>query len=97
MKKPAREMRYAEVRHDAGLFRKWIAANYGKHLTNHDGSETARTARRLVLELAFLTGFRPKLVHGWLLADWDQLEAEVKAGWLRDQLETADASIGGGR
>lgn len=72
---------YAQVRNDAGLFRQWLAQNYGTYFLNGGGFDQLRMARRASRELAKLTGLEPLLVEATAANDRLESDDEVAAGF----------------
>ena len=76
------KLTYAQVRNDAGLFRQWLAENYGTYFLNGGGYDQMKMAHRLARELARLTGQEPLLVETTAANDWLESDGEVAAGFM---------------
>lgn len=75
------KLTYAKAQNDAGLFRQWLAQNYGTYFLNGGGFDQLRMARRASRELAKLTGLEPLLVEATAANDWLESNGEVAAGF----------------
>lgn len=72
---------YTQVRNDAGLFRQWLAQNYGSHFLFGGTYHTEQMARAAVRRLAKMTGDEPLLVQATAANDWLESDGEVAAGF----------------
>ena len=72
---------YTQVRNDAGLFRQWLAQNYGSHFLFGGTYDTEKMARAAVRRLAKMTGDEPLLVQATAANDWLESDGEVAAGF----------------
>lgn len=75
------KLTYAQAQNDAGLFRQWLAENYGSHFLfggTHHMEQMARTAIR---RLAKMSGNEPLLVRATAANDWLEADGEVAAGF----------------
>ena len=75
------KLTYTQVRNDAGLFRQWLAQNYGSHLLFGGTYDTEKMARAAVRRLAKMTGDEPLLVQATAANDWLESDGEVAAGF----------------
>ena len=75
------KLTYTQVRNDAGLFRQWLAQNYGSHFLFGGTYHTEQMARAAVRRLAKMTGDEPLLVQATAANDWLESDGEVAAGF----------------
>ena len=75
------KLTYTQVRNDAGLFRQWLAQNYGSHFLFGGTYHTEQMARAAVRRLAKMTGDEPLLVQATAANDWLESGGEVAAGF----------------
>lgn len=75
------KLTYAQAQNDAGLFRQWLAQNYGSHFLFGGTYETERMARKAVRRLAKMTGQEEMLIKATAANDWLESCDEVAAGF----------------
>lgn len=75
------KLTYTQVRNDAGLYRQWLAQDYGSHFLFGGTYDAEKMARAAIRRLAKMSGNEPLLVRATAANDWLEADGEVAAGF----------------